>query len=111
MKYHFIFVFLFLLGFYIILTKRSLIKFVLGLNIMEASVLFWIISINNTGGDAPIFQLNRVLNNINDPLPHALALTAIVISSSTTALILSFIMELCKKNNIIDIDKLKGLDD
>ncbi len=109
MIYHLSFIFLFMLGLYTILIKKNLIKMVIGLNIMEAASFFWVIAISNTGGDIPIYQLLDKDIIMNDPLPQALILTGIVISASTTAFLLTLIIELNKFTHCIDIDKLEGL--
>ncbi|ACL69957.1 sodium:proton antiporter [Halothermothrix orenii] len=110
MLYHLVFILLFMLGFYTLLTKKNLIKIVIGLNIMEASVLFWLIAISDRG-KAPIMNMEDMVEKVSDPLPQALALTAIVIGASTTALLLTLIIELSKHRDTVNIDELKGLDD
>lgn len=106
-----IFVFLFMLGLYAVIIKTNLIKMVIGLNIMEAAVFLWVIAFTNVGKDVPIYHLGRVGENFNDPVPQALTLTGIVIGASTSALLLTLIIELNKFTDTIDRDKLKGLND
>ena len=38
------------------------------LNIMEAAVFFWTISLSNSGGAIPIYQLNHPIVKMNDPV-------------------------------------------
>lgn len=113
MIYHFIFILLFMLGLYAILTKKTLIKTIIGLNIIETSVFFWVMAVNYREGIIPI--LNKTVKTANldvvNPLPQALVLTGIVIGASTTAFLLTLIIEISKFANNIKIETLKGLRD
>ena len=100
-----------MLGLYSILVKKSLIKIVIGLNIMEAAVFFWVIAINYRKGILPILQSGVETGNVVNPVPQALILTGIVIGASTTAFLLTLIIEINKFANNIDLDILKGLRD
>jgi len=106
-----IFIILFLLGFYALIVKTNLIKMVIGLNLMEAAVFFWVISFSDIGGNIAIHKMNEATVNFNDPVPQALTLTGIVIGASTAALLLTLIIELNKFTGTIDRDKLEGLND
>lgn len=111
MLYHLIFLLLFMLGFYTILIKKKLIKIVIGLNIMETAVFFWVIAINNNGEIIPILTRGVNTTEVVNPLPQALILTGIVIGASTTAFLLTLIIEISKFAKNIEIDILKGLRD
>lgn len=105
-----IFIILFMLGFYALIMKTNLIKNVIGLNLMEAAVFFWVISFSDIGGNISIHRLGTKITKFNDPVPQALTLTGIVIGASTAALLLTLIIELNKFSGTIDRDELKGLD-
>ena len=111
MLYNFVFVLLFMLGFYTILIKKNLIKMVIGLNIMEAAVFFWVIAVNYRGGVIPILKNGVEVVDVVNPVPQALILTGIVIGASTTAFLLTLIIEINKYANSINMDFLKGLRD
>ncbi|MFW5998493.1 MAG: sodium:proton antiporter [Halanaerobiaceae bacterium] len=113
MIYHIVFVILFLLGLYTVLTDKNLIKMVIGLNIMEAGVFFWVIAISNKGGMMPIYNTEILQETVfmNDPVPQALILTGIVIGASTSAYLLTLIIEIHKLTDTIEIDELKGLNE
>lgn len=104
-----IFIILFVLGFYALIVKKNLIKMVIGLNLMEAAVFFWVISFSDIGGEVAIHKLNEITGNFNDPVPQALTLTGIVIGASTAALLLTLIIELNKFTDTIDRDEIEGL--
>lgn len=99
---------LIVIGLYIMLTQKNLFKFVMGINIIEgAMILFLMTASNEVDGAAPI--LNVQLEAVVDPLPQALALTAIVINASTTALMLILIIKLVKKYKTLNLDKINSL--
>ena len=111
MIYIIVFIVLFLVGFYSVLTEKSLIKMVIGLNIMEAAIFFWFITGANRGGVIPIYQRTMIEEIMNDPVPQALVLTGIVIGASTTAFLLTLIIELNKFADNINIQEIEGLDE
>ena len=106
-----VFILLFMLGFYALVMKTNLIKNVIGLSIMEAAVFFWVISFSDIGGEVAIHKLGEELAKFNDPVPQALTLTGIVIGASTSALMLTLIIELNKFTDTIDREKIEGLND
>ncbi|MFW6287312.1 MAG: NADH-quinone oxidoreductase subunit K [bacterium] len=111
MLYNFIFVLLLMLGFYTILIKKNLIKIIIGLNIMEAALFFWVIAVNYREGVLPILKNGVEAVDVVNPIPQALILTGIVIGASTTAFLLTLIIEIDKFANNINLDFLKGLRD
>lgn len=106
-----VFIILFTMGFYALIMETNLIKNVIGLNIMESAVFFWIISYSDIGGEVSIHKLGENIDKFNDPVPQALTLTGIVIGASTAALLLTLVIELNKFSGTIDRDKLEGLND
>ena len=102
---------LFLIGLYGVLTRKNIIKIIIGLCIMEYSLnLFFIMIGYIDGGVAPIVDLksSEVVKYV-DPLPQAFVLTAIVIGLATTALLLAIAIKLYKKYKTFDIDKINNL--
>ncbi len=99
---------LIILGIYTILIKENLIKIVIGINIIESALILLLISAGfRPGAAAPI--LNQELEQVVDPLPQALALTAIVISASTTAFLLAIIIKIHKRYGTCSIHEIKNL--
>jgi len=70
-----------LIGLYAALVKKSLLKIVLGLSIMEAGVNLLFVALGYLkGGTAPIFSDGYDPSQVMvDPVPQALVLTAIVL--------------------------------
>ena len=84
------FIFLMMIGLYIVIARSNLMKKIVGLNIFQTSVFMLYISIGKvSGGTAPIFPMDmKVDPNLaySNPLPHVLILTAIVVGVATTSL-------------------------
>lgn len=106
-----VFSILMFIGLYAVFMKRNMIKIVIGLFIVESSIFFWVISTNDKGGKLPFYQITTRGSEMVDALPQALTLTGIVIGASTTALLLTLIIELDKFTNSHNLDEIKGLDD
>ena len=103
------------IGLYIALFRRNLIKVALGLSIIETGVNLFLITLAYNHGDrlsAPVFT-SQILGGTSPtyslPTPHALTLTSIVIGVATTALLLSFIMQLYKKYGTTTTDEMRRL--
>ena len=103
-------VFLFLVGLYGVVTKRNLIKIVIGIAIMEYSVNLFLILVGYVrGGTAPILSGEITEKVFVDPLPQAMVLTAIVIGLATTALLLAIAIRIYKRYGTFDIREIKNL--
>ena len=99
---------LFILGLYTIINCNNLIKIIMGINIIDSSLILLLIQIGyKPQGTAPI--LNRDYEVVVDPLPQALALTAIVIGASTTAVMLFLAIKLYKEYGTLDVSEIRRL--
>lgn len=105
---------LFIIGLYCALTKKNIMKIVIGLSIMEYAVnLFFILLGYKKGGDVPI--INNKTNLIEffekavDPLPQALILTSIVIGLGVTSLAVSLCIRIYQKYGTFDITEIRRL--
>ena len=103
--YYLVVIFLMMIGLYATLSSRNLIKKVIGINIFQISVfLFYIAMSKVKHGTAPIlWDKSHVYDN---PLPHVLILTAIVVSVSTTAVALALIINIHKEYGTIEEDMI-----
>ncbi|HHB79894.1 MAG TPA: cation:proton antiporter [Saprospiraceae bacterium] len=103
---------LILIGLYGALTKKSLIKIVLGLSIMDSGIHLMMIALGYLkGGTAPIFSkgFENSADQMVDPIPQALVLTAIVIGFGVTAVALSLVIRLYRHHDTLRIDEIKNL--
>lgn len=99
-------VILFLIGFWGLIAKKHLIKKIFSLTILNSSVvILFILEGSRIGINAPI--LKDGLQNIVDPVPQALMLTAIVIGVCITALALALSFRLYRHTNSFDIDVIR----
>lgn len=101
---------LFLTGLYGILTKRNIIKIVIGLSIMEFSIFLFMSLIGYIDyGDAPILVNGKEQLVFVDPLPQAMVLTAIVIGLATNAMLLAIAIRIYRKYGTFDVRKINQL--
>jgi multicomponent Na+:H+ antiporter subunit C len=98
-----------IIGLAIVLFKRNLIKIFLGINIFEAAVNLFLITLGyREGGIAPIYT-NAPSQEMVMATPQALTLTSIVIGVATSALLLTFAIIIWKKYGTVDTDKIRRL--
>ncbi|RLD40768.1 MAG: cation:proton antiporter [Bacteroidetes bacterium] len=103
---------LILIGLYAALTKKSLIKIVIGLSIVDAGIHLLLVAIGYINlGTAPIFSpgYEDAAAKMVDPVPQALVLTAIVIGFAVTAVALSLVIRLYRHHHTLEIDEIKNL--
>ncbi|MGL1893191.1 MAG: sodium:proton antiporter [Spirochaetaceae bacterium] len=103
-----------LVGLWALLTRRNIVKIILGFSILDTGIHMFLVAIGyRKDGTAPIFdgdlQVAQALEKAVDPIPSALVLTAIVIGLAVTALMLSYAVRLAKRNKSLMIDKAKEL--
>jgi multicomponent Na+:H+ antiporter subunit C len=99
------------IGLLTVLSKRNLIKIIIGLMIMDTGVNLLLIAIgyihNRT---APILtQGHSDPSKMVDPVPQALVLTAIVIGLGVTALALALAIRVYGHYGTLDTQKIRGL--
>ena len=108
---YWVFIFLMMVGFYILISRRNLVKKILGLSIFQTSVFIFYISMGKiTGGTAPILIDGQGEVVYSNPLPHVLILTAIVVGVSTTAVALSLVVRIKEAYGTIEGDELTAMD-
>jgi len=107
---YWVFIFLMMVGFYILISRRNLVKKIVGLNIFQTSVFIFYISMGKIiGGTAPILLEGEEVVYSN-PLPHVLILTAIVVGVSTTAVALSLVVRIKEAYGTIEGDELAAIE-
>lgn len=90
---------LFFLGVYGIATCGNYMKKLICMNIMQVAVIFFFLCLGQKlGGTIPVTVADIVLaEEYINPLPHALMLTAIVVSLGTTGVGLALLMRIKDK--------------
>lgn len=105
---------IFIIGLYCALTKKNIVKIVIGLTIMEYSVNLFLILIGyRSDGSAPITDSStnplEFLSTAVDPLPQAMVVTSIVIGLGTTILAIAICVRLYEKYGTFDISEIRRL--
>jgi len=99
---------LFGIGFTTLLLHRNLIKKIIGLNIMDTAVYFFLASMGYVDGRMAPIVVNGIVETeayIN-PIPSGLVLTGIVVSVSVTAMMLSLTIRLYKRYHTLNLDEI-----
>lgn len=105
---------LIIVGLWGMLTQRNLIKIIIGFSIIDTGIHLLIVSIGYIKGrtapiiDAAIAKADAV-NQVVDPIPSALVLTAIVIGLAVTALMLVYAVNLFQYKQSLDINDFDDL--
>ncbi len=96
---------LMMIGLYGMIAKNNLIKKIIGMNIFQISVFLFYISMGKVkDGTAPIHWDKASI--YDNPIPHVLILTAIVVAISTTAVALALIIRIYKSFRTIEEEQI-----
>ena len=98
-------------GFYVVISRRNLVKKLIGLNIFQVSVFTLYITMGKVrGGIAPIVPGDGREHVYNNPLPHVLILTAIVVGVATTAVGLALAVRIKEAYGTVEEDEIHEMD-
>ncbi len=102
---------LFMIGLFGLLTQKHFIKIFISIAIMESAIfIFFIGSMYRVEAFAPIMDAAHTdISMMNDPIPHAMILTAIVIGMAVLALGVSMSIEYFKLTKNNQIDKMREM--
>ncbi len=103
---------LIVIGLWAMLTRRNIIKIIIGFSIIDTGVHLIIVSLGYLkNATAPIFtdQITPGSVKVVDPVPSALVLTAIVIGLAVTAVMLAYAINMVKSGKSLSIDDYKEL--
>lgn len=109
---------LFGVGLYAVLTKRNLIKIVMGLSLMESSTYLFLISLAyRARSTAPVLLgppgriSSRALahGDVADPVLQNFCLTAIVIGVAVTGVFLAVVVRITQHYRTLDADRVREL--
>lgn len=96
---------LLVVGLYGMLSKRNLVKKLIGMNIFQTAIfLFYIEGAIKLGATVPVIdsRLGSVAVHYMNPLPHVLILTAIVVSVATTGVALAILLTIYHRYHSLD---------
>ena len=101
---------LFSIGLYCILMKKDMVKIIIGVSIMDCGVYLLLILIGyRIDGRSPIKAPFQDVQNMVDPLPQVLVLTAIVIGVAVLGLLIAVALRLYEKYGTFDITEIRKL--
>jgi multicomponent Na+:H+ antiporter subunit C len=102
---------LMMIGLYIAISRGNLVKKVMGMNVFQASVILFYVSMGKvSGGTAPILIEGDKEVLYSNPLPHVLMLTAIVVGVASTALGLALVVRIKEAYGVVEEDEIVALD-
>jgi multicomponent Na+:H+ antiporter subunit C len=108
----------FSLGWYVVMSRRNLVKIIMGLSLMEASTYLLLVSLayrNRSTApvlyDPPPGQTASSLarGNVADPVLQNFCLTAIVIGVAITAVFLTITVRVAQHYRSVDTDDVRAL--
>ena len=105
---------LIVVGLYGMISKRSLVKKLIGMNILQSAIiLFFIAGSLREGASVPILfeaglggDAGASPEDFVNPLPHVLMLTAIVVGVAITGVALAFLVRLREEFGTLDEESL-----
>ncbi len=107
-----IYILLMVIGLFAVLAKGNLVKKIIGLNLLQTAVFLFYISIGKVdGGTVPVYWDERPDAVYENPLPHVLMLTAIVVGVSITAVALAFVVRIKEAYKTVDEGEILALDE
>ena len=118
---YWIYILLMMIGLYAVVAKNNLIKKVIGLGLFQTGIFLFYISMGKvTGAMAPValspervkeFEEAGKAVVYSNPIPHALILTAIVVSVSTMAVALALVVNIKRTYGTIEADEIEAAEE
>lgn len=105
-----------MIGFYGVIARRNLLKQAIALGLFQTGVFLFYVTMgvyrdaDGTPGVAPIWTDVAKSGPFDNPLPHVLMLTAIVVSVSTLAVAVAIIVNIQRKYGTIEEDEILEAD-
>lgn len=100
---YYVFVVLMVVGVYLLLTHRSLLKNFVGLYLMQLGIVVFFVSIAvRVGGSIPVMLGEGHDVAVHNPVPHALMVTAIVVSVATLGVAIAILLRIQKQQGSLD---------
>ena len=101
---------LMMIGLFLVIGRKNLLKKIVGLTIFQTSVFLLYITFGKIKGGTPPILNNAIDTVYSNPLPHVLILTAIVVGVATTALGLSLVLRINSEYGSIEEDEISAQD-
>ena len=102
---------LMMIGLYIMISRGTLVKKVMGMNIFQVSVIMLYVSMGKVRGGTPPILIDGADDVVySNPLPHVLMLTAIVVGVATTAVGLALAVRVREAYGTVEEDEIVAQD-
>lgn len=111
---YWIYILLMMIGLYGIMTKKNLVKKIIGMNILQTAVILFYISVGaKRDATIPIIEHGHdsahtavsAVHYIN-PLPHVLMLTAIVVAVATLGVALALVIKVHQRYHTLEENEI-----
>ena len=109
---YWIYIVLILIGLYAIVTKRNLVKKIVGMNIMQTAIILFYVSLGvKKNATLPIIAHGHdnhgaMAADLINPLPHVLMLTAIVVAVATLGVALALCIKIYRQYGTLEEDEI-----
>ena len=109
---------LMMIGFYALIGKTNLVKKLIGMNIFQWAIILFVVSlaakrdatipiVRESAGDVPAAEVVLSAADYDNPLPHVLMLTAIVVGVATTGVALALLLRIHREYGTLDDEELR----
>lgn len=103
------FILIFLWGLYIMVAHHNLIKKLIGMYLVQTSVIFFFVTVSaKSGATVPILMDSGAIRpeQYANPLPHVLMLTAIVVGVATLGVSLALVIAIYRQYQSLDEEEI-----
>ena len=109
---------LFCIGLWAVLTRRNLVKIVMGLSLMESSMYLLLVSMAyRKGGTAPVLldlpegrSVDSVVQGaVADPVLQNFCITAVIIGVAVTGVFLAVVVRVAQHYRTLDADEVRAM--
>ncbi len=99
---------LMMIGLYTVISRKNLVKKIMGLNIFQVSVIMLYITLAKVRGGTPPIIPEHATGPVvySNPLPHVLMLTAIVVGVATTAVASTLAIRIYEAYGTVEEDRI-----
>jgi len=97
----------FFIAFYGLISRRSMIKSIIFVLMMEVAVIMFFLSLGYNAGLIPPIGPELAAEEVADPLPQALMITAVIVGLATTAINITMFITLFRKHHSANWDTVK----
>lgn len=109
---------LMMIGFYAMIGKTNLVKKLIGMNIFQWAIILFVVSlaakhgatipiVSDPAGDGHSAEVVLSAADYDNPLPHVLMLTAIVVGVATTGVALALLLRIHRSFGTLDDEELR----